>query len=121
MVSDGTGTCEFKMSKKFTAMQHDMPMVLGVLQIISEPGRERKGREQLQPGPTNQIPDLDPTQLAKAPDRNYTERQSDFPLHDRILCDISLRFTVAQDSALPSNVLSSSCIFPPAGARSTAR
>lgn len=121
MVSDGTGTCEFKMLKKFTAMLHNMPIILGVLQIISEQGRERKGREQLQSGPTNQIPDLDTTQLAQTPGRNYTERQSDFPLHNAILCHISLRITVAQDSALPSNVMSSCCVFPPGGASSTAR
>lgn len=47
-----------------------MPIPLGVLQIVSEQGRERKDGEQLQSRSTNQIPDLDTTQLAEAPWRN---------------------------------------------------
>lgn len=47
-----------------------MPIILGVLQIVSEQGRERKDGEQLQSGSTNQIPDLDTTQLAETPGRN---------------------------------------------------
>lgn len=47
-----------------------VPIMLDVLQVISEQKRERKNREQLQSGSTNLIPDLDTTQLAETPGRN---------------------------------------------------